>query len=171
MIDCLFIVICFADVINVSGHRLGTAEVESALALHKDVVEAAVVGFPHPIKVRHYIVNTLSLLPDAVHLNVYVQGEGIYAFVTLRNGAHYSPAIEKELIGIVRKQIGPIANPDAIHVTPDLPKTRSGKIMRRILRKVAAGDTDTSKFGDMSTLADPSVVTALIESRSKFIKK
>jgi acetyl-CoA synthetase len=132
------------DVINVSGHRLGTAEVESALALHKDVVEAAVVGYPHKIK-----------------------GEGIYAFVVLRQGAHWSEHLQKDLVATVRKQIGPIANPDVLHLTTDLPKTRSGKIMRRILRKIAPGDTDTSKFGDTSTLADPSVVDSLIKTRPK----
>jgi len=136
-----------ADVINVSGHRLGTAEVESALALHKDVVEAAVVGFPHKIK-----------------------GEGIYAFVTLKGGVEYTPAMEKDLIATVRKQIGPIATPDVLHVTPDLPKTRSGKIMRRILRKIAAGETDTKTMGDTTTLADPAVVQNLINSRSKYVK-
>jgi acetyl-CoA synthetase len=130
------------DVLNVSGHRLGTAEIEAALSLNASVVEAAVVGFPHAIK-----------------------GEGIYAYVILKNGVKYSPALEKELINTVRKQIGPIATPDAIHVTADLPKTRSGKIMRRILRKIALGESDATQFGDTSTLADPSVVSKLIETR------
>jgi len=132
------------DVINVSGHRLGTAEVEAALGLHKHVAEAAVVGMPHPIK-----------------------GEGIYAFVILKAGTPYTPALEKELVAVVRKQIGPIATPDVLHPTPDLPKTRSGKIMRRILRKIAAGETDGTKMGDTSTLADPGVVASLIASRKK----
>ncbi len=133
-----------ADVVNVSGHRLGTAEVESAIALHQDVVEAAVVGFPHPIK-----------------------GEGLYAFVILRKGASNSPTLHKELVATVRKAIGPIASPDVIHVVSDLPKTRSGKILRRVLRKVAAGYTDTSPatMGDLSSIADASVVDALIKSR------
>lgn len=135
-----------ADVINVSGHRLGTAEVEAALALHRDVVEAAVVGFPHSIK-----------------------GEGIYSFVILRHGATFSTHLNAELIATVRKQIGPIATPDVIHVASDLPKTRSGKIMRRILRKIAAGETDASNLGDTSTLADPSVVTALMQSRASYV--
>lgn len=135
------------DVINVSGHRLGTAEVESALALSSHVAEAAVVGFPHVIK-----------------------GEGIYAYVILKRGVEWSPAIEKELIATVRKQIGPIATPDAIHVAADLPKTRSGKIMRRILRKIAAGETDTTKLGDTSTLADPNVVVKLMAGRKSLAK-
>ncbi len=128
------------DVINVSGHRMGTAEVESALVAHKDVSEAAVVGFPHDIK-----------------------GQGIYAYVTLRTGVEPSEALRKELIAWVRKEIGPIASPDAIQWAPGLPKTRSGKIMRRILRKIAANETDG--LGDTSTLADPGVVGELIENR------
>lgn len=128
------------DVINVSGHRLGTAEVESALVLHDSVVEAAVVGVPHPIK-----------------------GEGIYCFTTLKNGVTADKALETDLIQLVREQIGPIAKPDAIHFTQVLPKTRSGKIMRRILRKVAAGDADD--LGDTSTLADASVVEQLLATR------
>jgi acetyl-CoA synthetase len=136
-----------ADVVNVSGHRLGTAEVESALALHTDVAEAAVVGFPHPIK-----------------------GEGLYSFVILRKGVAHSPALHKELVATVRKAIGPIATPDVIHFTPDLPKTRSGKILRRVLRKVAAGATDTSPatMGDLSSIADTTVVDTLVKSRSQF---
>ncbi|PIR24647.1 MAG: acetate--CoA ligase [Deltaproteobacteria bacterium CG_4_10_14_0_2_um_filter_43_8] len=128
------------DVINVSGHRMGTAEVESALVSHPLVTEAAVVGFPHAIK-----------------------GEGIYAYVTLRSGTKVSKDLQKELVAHVRKEIGPIASPDAIHFTDALPKTRSGKIMRRILRKIAAGDTEN--LGDITTLADPNVVNQLVESR------
>jgi acetyl-CoA synthetase len=126
------------DVINVSGHRMGTAEVESALVSHDSVAEAAVVGFPHEVK-----------------------GEGIYAYVILRGGFEPSEDLRSILIGHVREEIGPIAKPDFLHFTPDLPKTRSGKIMRRILRKVAAGEEE---FGDTSTLADPSVVDKIIES-------
>jgi len=128
------------DVINVSGHRMGTAEVESALVLHAKVAEAAVVGFPHDIK-----------------------GQGIYAYVTLIAGEEPTDALRKELTQWVRTEIGPIATPDVIQFAPGLPKTRSGKIMRRILRKVAEGDT--SNLGDISTLADPSVVDDLIRNR------
>jgi len=128
------------DVINVSGHRMGTAEVEAALSEHEDVVEAAVVGAPHPIK-----------------------GEGIYCFVTLRNLAQPSDGLRKALREVVRASIGPIASPDAIQFTQELPKTRSGKIMRRILRKIAAGDT--AEMGDTSTLADGAVVERLIKDR------
>jgi acetyl-CoA synthetase len=128
------------DVINVSGHRLGTAEVESALVAHAAVAEAAVVGFPHEIK-----------------------GQGIYAYVTLKAGEEYTDALKKELVKHVRNEIGPIATPDVIHWAPGLPKTRSGKIMRRILRKIAEGEPD--KVGDTSTLADPSVVENLIASK------
>jgi acetyl-CoA synthetase len=129
------------DVINVSGHRMGTAEVESALVAHKAVAEAAVVGFPHDIK-----------------------GQGIYAYVTL--GAHETPseALRAELIKWVRQEIGPIATPDVIQFAPGLPKTRSGKIMRRILRKIA--ENDVSSLGDTSTLADPSVVDDLVANRA-----
>jgi acetyl-CoA synthetase len=129
------------DVINVSGHRLGTAEIESALVAHHTVAEAAVVGFPHDIK-----------------------GQGIYAYVTLT--AEHTPTEElrKELIGWVRREIGPFAAPDAIQWAPGLPKTRSGKIMRRILRKVAEGDT--SNLGDTTTLADPTVVDDLVKNRA-----
>ncbi len=128
------------DVINVSGHRMGTAEVESALVLHPRVAEAAVVGFPHDIK-----------------------GQGIYCYVTLNVGESADDALAGELKALVRKEIGPIATPDHLHFTPALPKTRSGKIMRRILRKIA--DNDVGALGDTSTLADPSVVDALIEGR------
>jgi acetyl-CoA synthetase len=128
------------DVINVSGHRMGTAEVESALVAHPKVAEAAVVGFPHDIK-----------------------GQGIYAYVTLNADQEPSEELRKELIAWVRKEIGPIASPDAIQWAPGLPKTRSGKIMRRILRKIAANETDG--LGDTSTLADPGVVTELVENR------
>ena len=128
------------DVINVSGHRMGTAEVESALVAHAKVAEAAVVGYPHDIK-----------------------GQGIYAYVTLNSGENPSEALRKELVGWVRKEIGPIATPDLIQWAPGLPKTRSGKIMRRILRKIAADDY--GQLGDTSTLADPAVVTDLIDNR------
>lgn len=129
------------DVINVSGHRMGTAEVESALVLHHAVAEAAVVGFPHDIK-----------------------GQGIYAYVTLNAGEAPSEELRKELVAWVRKEIGPIAAPDAIQFAPGLPKTRSGKIMRRILRKIAEGDV--SSLGDTSTLADPAVVDDLVANRA-----
>ncbi len=126
------------DVINVSGHRIGTAEVESALVSHNNVAEAAVVGMPHEIK-----------------------GQGIYAFVTLNVGVELSDALKKELVTHVRKEIGPIASPDKIQFADGLPKTRSGKIMRRVLTKIAAGDVDN--LGDISTLADPAVVSTLVE--------
>ncbi|MBT4463626.1 MAG: acetate--CoA ligase, partial [Rhodospirillaceae bacterium] len=128
------------DVINVSGHRMGTAEVESALVAHKDVAEAAVVGAPHEIK-----------------------GQGIYAYVTLNAGVDSNDDLKKELVKWVRKEIGPIASPDWLQWAPGLPKTRSGKIMRRILRKI--GENDYSNLGDISTLADPGVVEDLIENR------
>ncbi|MCF8025177.1 MAG: acetate--CoA ligase, partial [Desulfobacteraceae bacterium] len=128
------------DVINVSGHRLGTAELESALVLHPRVAEAAVVGVPHPIK-----------------------GQGIYAFVILMAGVEPSDELRKELVGQVRKEIGPIANIDVIQFTDGLPKTRSGKIMRRILKKIAAGKED--ELGDTSTIADETVIDKLIENR------
>jgi acetyl-CoA synthetase len=128
------------DVINVSGHRMGTAEVESALVSHDAVAEAAVVGFPHDIK-----------------------GEGIYAYVILVGGQEDSADLRKILVGHVAKEIGPIAKPDVLQIVPELPKTRSGKIMRRILRKVAAGDRDMEAFGDTSTLADPSIVEKIVE--------
>jgi acetyl-CoA synthetase len=128
------------DVINVSGHRMGTAEIESALVLHDHVSEAAVVGYPHDIK-----------------------GQGIYAFVTLNANTAPSEQIKQELVELVRREIGPIAVPDVIQWAPALPKTRSGKIMRRILRKIAANDL--SQLGDTSTLADPSVVEDLIRNR------
>ena len=132
------------DVINVSGHRIGTAEVEAALTEHPQCAEAAVVPVEHPIK-----------------------GQGIYAFVTLMAGTSYPPpeALRKELVAQVRASIGPIATPDAIHWAPGLPKTRSGKIMRRILRKIASGEED--QLGDTSTLADPSVVQTLIDFRAQ----
>jgi acetyl-CoA synthetase len=128
------------DVINVSGHRMGTAEVESALAANPMVAEAAVVGFPHDLK-----------------------GQGIYAYVTLKSGVEPTEQLRKELIAWVRKEIGPIAAPDAIQWAPGLPKTRSGKIMRRILRKIAANETES--LGDTSTLADPGVVNELVDNR------
>ncbi|ALJ34304.1 acetate--CoA ligase [Azospirillum brasilense] len=128
------------DVINVSGHRMGTAEVESALVAHPKVAEAAVVGYPHDLK-----------------------GQGIYAYVTLNAGESPTEELRKELVAWVRKEIGPIASPDLIQWSPGLPKTRSGKIMRRILRKIAANEHDS--LGDTSTLADPTVVTDLIENR------
>ena len=126
------------DVINISGHRMGTAEVESALVLHEDVAEAAVVGFPHDIK-----------------------GQGIYAFTVLNEGVEATEELRKELVQLVRKEIGPIASPDFIQFAPGLPKTRSGKIMRRILRKIVEKQSD--QIGDTSTLADPSVVDELID--------
>ncbi len=122
---------------------MGTAEVESALVLHEKVAEAAVVGFPHDIK-----------------------GQGIYAYTTLMDGVEYTGGLKKELIAFVRKEIGPIAAPDVIHWAPGLPKTRSGKIMRRILRKIAANEAD--QLGDVSTLADPSVVEQLKSTYRKF---
>jgi acetyl-CoA synthetase len=128
------------DVINVSGHRMGTAEIESALVAHPAVAESAVVGFPHDIK-----------------------GQGIYAFVTLKEGFKASDELKKELVNHVRKEIGPIASPDKLHFTDALPKTRSGKIMRRILRKIAEGAI--RDLGDTSTLADPEVVKRLVEGR------
>ena len=130
------------DVINVSGHRLGTAEIESALVLHKDVAESAVVGFPHEIK-----------------------GQGIYAYITLNQGIEPTDELKKELTQQVRTQIGPIATIDTIQWAPGLPKTRSGKIMRRILRKIAERDLDN--IGDTSTLAEPEVVDDLVKNASK----
>jgi acetyl-CoA synthetase len=128
------------DVINVAGHRLGTAEIESALVSHEKVAEAAVVGYPHDVK-----------------------GQGIYAYVTLMAGIEPTEALRKELVAWVRKEIGPIASPDLIQWAPGLPKTRSGKIMRRILRKIAANEQGS--LGDTSTLADPAVVEGLVENR------
>jgi acetyl-CoA synthetase len=128
------------DVINVSGHRMGTAEVESALVAHDEVAEAAVVGMPHEIK-----------------------GQGIYAYVTINADVDPTEELRRELVAWVRKEIGPIATPDVIQFAPALPKTRSGKIMRRILRKIAEGDI--SSLGDTSTLADPAVVDQLIANR------
>ncbi|MEO6389329.1 MAG: acetate--CoA ligase, partial [Croceibacterium sp.] len=128
------------DVINVSGHRMGTAEIESALVLHDKVAEAAVVGVPHDIK-----------------------GQGIYAYVTTTSGTEDSDELRNELVAWVRKEIGPIATPDVIQFAPALPKTRSGKIMRRILRKIA--ENDTGNLGDTSTLADPGVVEDLVKGR------
>ncbi|MBL41725.1 MAG: acetate--CoA ligase [Rhodospirillaceae bacterium] len=132
------------DVINVSGHRLGTAEIESALVSHPNVAESAVVGYPHQIK-----------------------GQGIYAYVTLQVSINSSDKLRKELINWVKKEIGPIASPDVIHWSPSLPKTRSGKIMRRILRKIA--EEQYKELGDTSTLADPSVVEELINERKKYL--
>jgi acetyl-CoA synthetase len=128
------------DVLNISGHRLGTAEIESALVLHHDVSEAAVVGYPHDIK-----------------------GQGIYAFVSLNAGVEVSDELKTELVKLVRKEIGPIANVDKIQFASGLPKTRSGKIMRRILRKI--GENDFDSLGDISTLAEPQVVDDLIKNR------
>jgi len=128
------------DVLNVSGHRLGTAEIESALVLHKSISEAAVVGYQHEVK-----------------------GQGIYAYVSLMSGAEGSEALIQELRELVSTEIGAIAKPDLIHFAPGLPKTRSGKIMRRILRKIAADELDS--LGDTSTLADPGVVDELIKTR------
>jgi acetyl-CoA synthetase len=128
------------DVLNVSGHRMGTAEVESALVLHKSIAEAAVVGYPHNIK-----------------------GEGIYCYVTPMANIKPDDELKKELVALCVREIGPIAKPDIIQWAPGLPKTRSGKIMRRILRKVAANELEN--LGDTSTLADPSVVDELIANR------
>ncbi|HOO70236.1 MAG TPA: acetate--CoA ligase [Spirochaetota bacterium] len=136
------------DVINVSGHRMGTAEVESALVAHPKVAEAAVVGYPHELK-----------------------GQSIYAFVTLNSGVEKSDDLKKDLVATVRKEIGPIATPEIIQWADVLPKTRSGKIMRRILKKVAAGDFDKKGMGDTSTLADPSVVDVLIDGAKGVQKK
>ena len=130
------------DVINVSGHRMGTAEVESALVSHDTVAEAAVVGMPHPIK-----------------------GQGIYAYVTLNAGVEPTDELKKELVKHVRTEIGPIATPDVIQWAPGLPKTRSGKIMRRILKKIAANEI--GDLGDTSTLADPHVVEDLVQNRQQ----
>ena len=132
------------DVINVSGHRLGTAEIEAALTSHPKVAESAVVGFPHDIK-----------------------GQGIYAYVTLNTGVEKTDALKKDLIALVRKEIGPIATPDLIQWADGLPKTRSGKIMRRVLRQVAASKFED--FGDTSTLAEPAVVNDLVEERKKIV--
>lgn len=129
------------DVLNVSGHRMGTAEIESSLVAHKAVAEAAVVGFPHDIK-----------------------GQGIYAYVTLMEGVESTPALHDELIQWVRNDIGAIAKPDHLQWAPGLPKTRSGKIMRRILRKIAENEVDA--LGDTSTLADPTVVDDLVNNRA-----
>ena len=128
------------DVINVSGHRLGTAEIESALVANPNVAEAAVVGYPHDIK-----------------------GQGIYAYVTLKAGVQPSDELKKELVQWVRKEISPIATPDLLQWAPGLPKTRSGKIMRRILRKIAENQPD--QLGDTTTLSDPSVVQSLVSER------
>jgi acetyl-CoA synthetase len=128
------------DVIIVSGHNLGTAEIESAFVSHATVSEAAVVGYPHDIK-----------------------GNGLYCYVSLKVGEKYSEDLKNELKQVVRKKIGPIATPDLIHFTAGLPKTRSGKIMRRILRKIAANEHD--QLGDITTLADPSVVDDLVKNR------
>jgi len=130
------------DVINVSGHRLGTAEVESSLVAHPKVAEAAVVGYPHDIK-----------------------GEGIYAYVTLKEGVEATEELRLELVAHVRKEIGPIASPDVILFAKALPKTRSGKILRRILRKIAAGEVE--QLGDISTLADPEVIESLLPGTRK----
>jgi acetyl-CoA synthetase len=128
------------DVVIVSGHNLGTAEIESAFVAHPKVAEAAIVGYPHEIK-----------------------GNGLYCYVTLNAGQQGSDELKKELVQWVRREIGPLATPDLIHFTPGLPKTRSGKIMRRILRKIA--ENDYSNLGDTSTLADPTVVQSLVDNR------
>ena len=130
------------DVLNVSGHRLGTAEIESALVLHSKVAEAAIVGFDHPIK-----------------------GQAIYAFVTLMTGEDFNDELSNELKQFVSKEIGSIARPELIQNAPGLPKTRSGKIMRRILRKIA--EDDLTNLGDTTTLADPYVVDSLIENKQR----
>ncbi|HET98756.1 MAG TPA: acetyl-coenzyme A synthetase, partial [Desulfurivibrio alkaliphilus] len=135
------------DVINVSGHRLGTAEIESALVAAPEVAEAAVVGAPHEIK-----------------------GQTIYAYVSLRAGVEPSDELRAALRAHVRKVIGPIATPEFIQFSDALPKTRSGKIMRRILRKISAGQTEETDFGDISTLADPTVVEPLVAGSKEFVK-
>lgn len=134
------------DVINVSGHRLGTAEIEDALNSHPKIAESAVVGYPHDIK-----------------------GQGIYAYVILMQGENPSEELRKDIVAHVRKVIGPIATPDVLLFAPGLPKTRSGKIMRRILRKVAENAFD--QLGDTSTLADPSVVESIIGNHKQLFKK
>ncbi len=131
------------DVLNISGHRMGTAEVESALVLHPKIAEAAVAGYPHDVK-----------------------GQGIYAYVTLMHDVVGSDELKRELLDLCVQEIGPIAKPDLIQWAPGLPKTRSGKIMRRILRKIAANELDN--LGDTSTLADPSVVDELIAHRLNY---
>jgi acetyl-CoA synthetase len=128
------------DVLNVSGHRLGTAEIESAIVADPVVAEAAVVGYPHDVK-----------------------GQGVYAYVTLKQGVEATDDVRRSILATVAREISPIAKPDLVHFTPALPKTRSGKIMRRILRKIA--ENDFSNLGDTSTLADPGVVRALIDGR------
>ena len=133
------------DVINVSGHRMGTAELESALVAHPMVAEAAVVGYPHDIK-----------------------GEGIYAYITVKDGVEATEDLRMKIINHVRKEIGPIASPDVIHFANSLPKTRSGKIMRRILRKIAAGEID--QLGDTTTLADPGVVNSLVVKSTEMLR-
>ncbi|OPZ70738.1 MAG: Acetyl-coenzyme A synthetase [Firmicutes bacterium ADurb.Bin456] len=133
------------DVINVSGHRMGTAELESILVAHPKVAESAVVGYPHNIK-----------------------GEGIYAYITVKDGVEVTEGLRRELIEHVRKEIGPIASPDVVHFANALPKTRSGKIMRRILRKIAAGEID--QLGDTTTLADPGVVRSLVVKYTEILK-
>ena len=134
------------DVLNISGHRIGTAEVESALVAHPSVAQAAVIGFPHDIK-----------------------GQGICCYVMLTDGVSDSDDLTKQLRNAVRNEIGPFATPDMVIATPSLPMTRSGKIMRRILRKIAAGETDS--IGDTSTLADPKIVETLIEKVGALMKK
>ena len=134
------------DVLNVSGHRIGSAEVEAALGLHPAIAESAVVGVPHPIK-----------------------GEGIYAFLVLRGGHTWTPELAKAITSTVRGAIGAIVTPDVLHPTPDVPKTRSGKIMRRMLRKVGAGEKEVALMGDVSTLADPEVLNRLIASRHLYV--
>ncbi len=134
------------DVLNVPAHRFGTAEIESAFVSHSSVAEAAVVGFPHDIK-----------------------GQGIYCFVTLKEGYESTEALKRTLVGHVRKEISPIATPDVVQFTDALPKTRSGKIMRRILRKIACGEIDG--IGDVSTLADPKIVDLLVKDWKEISKK
>jgi acetyl-CoA synthetase len=136
------------DVVNVSGHRIGTAEIESALGGHASVAESAVVGFPHALK-----------------------GEGLYCFVILKAGSDAAaPALRAAIVAAVRARIGPIATPDVVHFVPDLPKTRSGKIMRRMLRKIAAGEKDVGALGDVTTLADPSILQKLVDGRAAAVK-
>lgn len=136
------------DVINVSGHRLGSADIENALVEHESVVEAAVVGVPHDIK-----------------------GSSLFAYVTCKKDIESSPELIQELRNTVAKFVGRFAKPDDVVITPSVPKTRSGKIMRRLLRKIASGETDIGKLGDISTLADSTIVAKLIELVQKYLNK
>ena len=156
-----------ATLLQVSGHRLSTVELESAISLHKHVTEAAVVGFPHPIKGEGTSESTF-LSWSALHTNCYDRIStypimaGVFGFVVLKPGVPWNAALHRELVAVMRKAIGPIASPDVLLPTPDLPKTRSGKIMRRFLKRIAAGETDVSAMGDASTLSNPAIVADLV---------